>query len=136
MGLAGTSDEVWKMARDQGIATGAFSGSWEWVAYMPPAASGLENLPPVIFPKLRPIARGSRPLEVGSGCFCLGDSHGLPVAGAERWHRLCFHGGGTRGAQRGHRDSGHWKVKSMLAPERSQPTVHYHSDPGRKIFID
>lgn len=91
MGLAGTSDEVWKMARDQGIATGAFSRSWEWVAYMPPAASGLEKLPLFIFPKLRSMAQGSRPLEIGSGCFCLGNNHCLPVAEAERWHRLCFH---------------------------------------------
>lgn len=93
------------------------------------------------FPKLRSMAQGSRPLEVGSGCFCLGDNHCLPVAGAESWHRLC-----PAGTQ------GEWPLegkclkKSMLAPELSQPTgaqqsqptgaQHCHSDPGRKIFID
>lgn len=71
-GLAGTSHEVWKMARDQGIATGAFSRSWEWVAYTPPAAPGLESLPPDI-----PSSDQSLriPGLVRSGCFLQGDSH-------------------------------------------------------------
>lgn len=68
MGLAGTSDEVWKMARDQGIATGAFSRSWERVAYTPPAASGLESLPPAIFPS-------NQSLKVLG--FCLGGNYCL-----------------------------------------------------------
>lgn len=73
VGLAGTSNEVWKMARDQGIATGVFSRSWEWVANTPPAASGLESLPPDILPKLKAITQGSGLIR--SGRFHLGDSH-------------------------------------------------------------
>lgn len=73
VGLAGTSKEIWKMARDQGIATGAFSRSWEWVAYAPPAASGLDSFPPDSSSSSNQSLKV--PGLVGSGCFRLGNSH-------------------------------------------------------------